>query len=240
MQLYGMRDIFLAPDGTLILTTGGSTGLLGGTVSDGLQREQDPVLRFGLEGGAPLGTVGVYPGMEWYATKGGIGPPPFAHRVSFAVRDTTLIVGTSETMSLDVRSFDGRLLGIVRVPGVDLTVTDADVQAYRALLMSRAPQDEAVRKGVMDRLDAVPPPAEKAAYSNVMVDADGNLWVGELPVGTLAPRRWTVFSPEGRLLGDVMVPDETFQILDLGADALLGVWMDDLDVQHVGVYAIRK
>jgi hypothetical protein len=207
----------------------------------GVQREENPVFRFNPGGGMPLVTVGVFPGMEWAGSEHGVGPPPFFHRTSFAFHGTTLVVGTSESMSLDVRSLGGTLLEIVRLRDVDLTVTDADVQEYRDLMFAMAPDDDTARRRMTERLDAVPILEKKAAYSELLVDPDGNLWVAGLPTGTLSATRWTVFSPEGRLLGDVAVPRrKAFQVLALASTSLLAAWMADLDVHHVGVFAIRK
>ncbi len=240
--MYGMRDAYPAPDGSVVVTSGASSGLLTEPIQQGqVQREEDPVIRFGPEGGAPLNTIGVFAGMEWYRGDRGIGPPPFQHQACFALRDTSLVVGTSDDMSLQLLSLDGDLREIIRVPGVDLAVTDADMKAFVDARLARMPPDENARKQAMDWFDGLPKPEKKAAYSRVMVDEDGDLWVAEAPVRTLAPARWTVFSPDGRLLGDVAVPsDRLFRVLDVGSTKLLGLWMDSLDVENVGVYAIEK
>ena len=52
-------------------------------------------------------------------------------------------------------------------------------------------------------------------------------------------RVWTVFDARGRFLGDVTMP-AGFTPFEIGADYVLGRWMDDLDVEYVHVYALDK
>lgn len=236
---YSTRSVALTPGGDLLLFAAGSTGLLGGRPpAQGMARERDPVLRVDLETGALLDTVGVYPGMEWYATEGGIGPPPFGHMTWFALRDSTLVVGTSEDFSVDLYGLDGRLAGIERVGGMDLAVHDGDMEAYREAWADVVDDPEALKR-LLDRLDAIPAPERKAAYSRILADDAGNLWLLEPPTGPIQPKRAFVISAEGRWLGSVALPDR-FVPLDVSASAIVGLWRDELDVQHVRVYAILK
>ncbi len=53
------------------------------------------------------------------------------------------------------------------------------------------------------------------------------------------PRRWTVFSRDGVWLGEVEMPAR-FVVMDIGEDYVAGVMRDELDVEYVHVYALRK
>ena len=75
----------------------------------------------------------------------------------------------------------------------------------------------------------------------MVLDERGALW---LRTGRhfppLAPsHEWTVFSQEGALLGTVTLPDR-FEPFHFGTDEVLGVWKDEMDVEFVRVYALRK
>ncbi len=236
---FSTRSVAVTPDRTLLLFASGSTALLDGPAPrQGMARERDPVLRVDLGTGAVLDTVGVFPGMEWYATDGGIGPPPFAHMAWFALRDSTLVVGTSEDFSVALHRLDGQLAGIERVAGMDLAVRDDDMEAYRSAFRD-AVADPQQRKRLMDRLDNVPVPERKAAYSMIFVDDEGNLWLLDPPVGPVLPSTISVISADGRYLGTVALP-ERFVPLDIRGDAMIGYWRDELDVHHAQVYAILK
>jgi hypothetical protein len=53
------------------------------------------------------------------------------------------------------------------------------------------------------------------------------------------PGRWTVFDPEGRMLGTVATPAR-FRVFEIGTDYVLGVWADDMDVEHVRLFTLEK
>lgn len=48
-----------------------------------------------------------------------------------------------------------------------------------------------------------------------------------------------MFDPQGRWLGQVKTPAR-FLVFDIGADYIAGKAIDDLDVEHVRVYALNK
>lgn len=53
------------------------------------------------------------------------------------------------------------------------------------------------------------------------------------------PRLWTVFNPEGRVLGYVETP-EGLWIHEIGEDHILGTTFVELDVEHVQVWALKR
>jgi hypothetical protein len=72
-----------------------------------------------------------------------------------------------------------------------------------------------------------------------MVVADGDLWVADYRRPSDTQPRWTVFDSTGQMLGAVAMP-ERFTPYDIGADYVLGTWRDELDVEHVQLYALEK
>jgi hypothetical protein len=48
----------------------------------------------------------------------------------------------------------------------------------------------------------------------------------------VAPSRWEVFGADGEWLGAVFTP-ERFAVMEIGADYVLGVFRDEMDVEHM-------
>lgn len=233
----GARAALPLDDGTMIVVTGGSTALLDGPLGLGISREEDPARHVGAMGEL-LGAIGPFPGGEWYITEHTMGPAPFAHHASYATRDSTLLVGTGDAPAVEVYSPAGRLVRSIRWTDGDLSVTKTDVATYRNAQVAMA-RDAQQRRITEARLASMPMPKQKPAYSRIAVDRDGDLWVGAYGGPGFSSRRWSVFSPDGRLLGTVAFPD-AFRVLDIGSRSVLGVWTDDVGVEHVAVYAIHK
>lgn len=73
-------------------------------------------------------------------------------------------------------------------------------------------------------------------FASAFVDRDQRLWVSESEWPSEAfPTRWSIFSTEGIWLGDLEAP-ERVRVLDALGSTVLGVWHDELDVQHVQVH----
>ena len=52
------------------------------------------------------------------------------------------------------------------------------------------------------------------------------------------PRTWSVFEPTGQLRAEVTMPPK-FRPYDIGADFVLGVIRDDLDVERIHMYRLH-
>jgi sugar lactone lactonase YvrE len=81
-------------------------------------------------------------------------------------------------------------------------------------------------------------PATMPAYGSFLIDAEGNLWVEEYRIRGEQPS-WAVFNPDGRFLGTVDVPADG-EIFEIGSDYVLGVWLDEADVEQVKSYGLEK
>ena len=83
---------------------------------------------------------------------------------------------------------------------------------------------------------------------SIHADAAGNLWLQPYYVAGAEPPPFEIHAPDGTWLGSVSVPpglQRTFvqyqaPYMEIGEDYILGVWTDDLDVQYVRMYELRK
>jgi hypothetical protein len=77
------------------------------------------------------------------------------------------------------------------------------------------------------------------AFSDAMVDSEGNLWVREYPLVGVRAAPWQVFSWTGSWLTTVEVPDG-LRLYAAGPDWVLGLATDELDVEVVRLLPLVK
>jgi hypothetical protein len=168
----------------------------------------------------------------------GSGPHPFGRAARFAIHDEAIHMGTGEHFQVLRYTLDGRLERLIRWPGHDLTIGDAEVAAYREAQL--AGTDDARRPVVERQLRDMPLPTAFPAFARLEVDPGGNLWIEPFrrPSASGAAE-WTVVNADGALLGTVRVPSD-LTVTDIGDDAILGVWRDALGVERIRLYALTK
>ena len=131
-------------------------------------------------------------------------------------------------------------------PGVVPKRTREEYRAWRKAAFKGPVPD------FVDRILRNEPIAETfPAFKQFLLSPDGHLWVEEYPtevddlVGIWERRysasrsRWTVFDPQGRWLGSVLMP-KGLRITEIGSDYVLGIWKDELDVSFVHLHRIVK
>lgn len=208
--------------------------------SPGTYRDSLAFLRY-----APAGTlrdtVGVFPGPEYAIVEGGaVGVVPYGRTTVHAVSGNRIHVGTQTGRGIEVYDPRGVLRRIVRLPGAEEALEPGDREAWlEALMESRDLSPEARRRVMEEYLDRVPFPPRRPAYSDLLADDSGHLWVGEYALPARDPDGWRVLDPEGRLLGTVRVP-HGFRPLDIDDHHVLGRWTDSLGVQRIRVHGLVK
>jgi len=65
------------------------------------------------------------------------------------------------------------------------------------------------------------------------------IWVADYSFPGHPAEAWSVFDTSGVWLGKVATPGG-FEIFEIGADYLLGVYRDDLTVEQVRLYGLRR
>lgn len=170
----------------------------------------------------------------------GVGQSPFSPAVSWLVAADDLYVARGDRFQVDVFSLEGKLQAIIRRDHPLVADSAAIVTRYKQYLLSL--WGSAARACGMRLLEQeFRFPRVLPAYSAVLLDPDGNLWVerfrpAEPVIHTV---RWDVFAPDGAFRGTVAMPND-FDAFDIGRDYVLGRWKDSLGVEYVRLYSLRR
>ena len=158
-----------------------------------------------------------------------------------------MFVGTNDTWQILAHDPSGRLVMILRRPDVrPEPVDDALVERWveasvERILRSGAEGREALARSAREELSALPRPPAVPAYENMLADGEGSLWVADHrpPWQDGEARTWTVFDPDGRMLGAVRTPPG-LRVLRVGGDFILGVGRSDMDVETVRMFGLWR
>jgi hypothetical protein len=228
----------LLPDGSLLVQAGRVYGP--GGVKDGLSRPPATFLHFSATG-AVLDSIAVLPGSEAFVKTQDRGftvmSPLFGRSPVHVVSGDRVILGGNDAYELAVYTPQGELKRLIRKRQAPRPVTDA---AFEALKQKRLEgMDAEWRPRLEPMIEAMPRPATMPFYSNALADDEGNLWVQEFQAPDDSVPTWTVFDPEGRMLGPVVLPDR-FRPTHIGRDFVLGVRFDELDVERVELFTLQR
>jgi outer membrane protein assembly factor BamB len=203
---------------------------------EGMVRMPEPIVRVRPDG-MVVDTIAVVPGGESFMVPEAEILPLFGRRrAQVAVAGGAVYLGTADGMTYAVHAEDGRLQRLVRAPGFDLSLTGEQVEAERnAMLTPESPP------WFRDGVAALPTPASRPGYSQLLVDATGAVWLGPYRARSEpeAPNRWQVFAADGEWLGAVSLPHR-MRVHDIGADYILGVHPDADDVEHIQLLRLRR
>jgi hypothetical protein len=215
-----------------------------GVPPGGVRREVARVVVAG-NGGVEGRMIGDYPGGEGQCLPVGTPghgcrasfPLPFGRRFfSFASRDR-IALANSDSFSVRIVDARGTPIHVVRQRREPMEVRRSDDERARSTLVEYFP--DRLRPEVQRAVDAMPHYATFPAFADVRLDRDGELWVEESRRPGDDQPVWQVFDRDGVLIGRVETP-VGLAITDIGADYLVGVWRDALDVERVRLYRYER
>lgn len=174
------------------------------------------------EGGAPA--------PKWLWTGRNSVPIPFTVNPGFDVWGDEVHVTSGPAFR--IRVFQGGRLresyGLDRAPA---PVTAADRRDYETMVLGGS-GDSQRRDDYLSVLQHPEVPTLLPAYRSLVVADNGDVWAERYTYGT-----FDVYDPEGVYLGRVESPLMVTQVL---GSRLIGVWRDELGVEHVRVYRFRR
>lgn len=186
-------------------------------------------------------SIGPFPGTEFYVRSSGrsafASSLPFGRTTEAAVIGDRFYAGHTERYEVTRYTPSGGAELILRLDRGPVAVTGDDLARYKAERLEEA--DAAFRQQTARNLEEMPYPGTFPAFADLMVDPDGNLWVLDYSRPGDERRRWVVFAPDGRARGAVETPP-ALRVLDIGRDYVLGVWQDELDVEHVRLHRLDR
>ena len=205
----------------------------------GLHRDSVLLLTYALDGEL-TDTIGRFPGDETYylieENRITSLPRPFGLESQSDVMGDRLYFGASDTYEIHVIKSDGTLERIIRRPVQNPVLEQAMADEYRDRLLERQSRMSPAFRQLSRQAEL---PETKPAYSRILVDPGGNIWVAEYPSHDDDHSLWNIFDPRGRWLGTVETPYGGY-IQQIGMDFLVGLWVDELGVEQVRSYRIDR
>ena len=240
---YHIVDFHSLRDGTFL----GEYSMDPGPVEIANRMIRPPValVRFDAEG-IGIDSIAERPGREYYSFAfeeySGSRPPLFGRRWGVATLGRQVFYGSSDLVEVEELDVAGDIARILRVPGYGLALTSAEVAAEReAYLNVDLPAGVTLHPLTRQSIEALPTPATRPAFVQMLVDPAGAVWLqlyrGQSEMDR--PPEWLVLASDGTWLGTINVPDR-FSVTDITMDAVLGVWRDDLDVEHPQVLRLTR
>lgn len=96
------------------------------------------------------------------------------------------------------------------------------------------------RRRLRRELEQEPLPDRVPAYSQLVLDAGGRLWAQRYRTRSYrGATRWDVLDPEDGWLGTVRA-SRHLDVQAIGGEWVLALWRDELDVEHVGLFDLRR
>lgn len=180
---------------------------------------------------------GTWLSSERIGSTNGSRPHPAGRGTVFDLHDGRVFVGTGERFEVQVRTPDGTLERLLRGPRIALEVTDS-VKALTLEVLLRD-VDEARRPQVRSDVSAWEWPERVPAYTGLKVDPEGIVWTRAFSVDPLDGETWSLLDPEEGYLGDIHLPPDQ-ELLEIGSDHLLVLSRNELDVERVETYGLRR
>ena len=253
-----VRGALVMPDGRIVVANGGSNELRvfdepGRHVATWGGRGEGPREFTSLSQlqdgeGEERSSLGSFAGEEWFHVSTGQGSSmgstiPFGHQVTALAWGALAAVAQNDTYEIRAFDLDGTLKRIVR-RNHDLVVpTPADVEALIESRAAEVPEAERPERRAQMRefYGDRPLPDSHPAFGEVTSDLLDHLWVREysLPGEEARNPTWTVFDPEGHVLGLMETP-AGLTIFEIGEDYILGLATDDLGVESLQLWALER
>ena len=158
-----------------------------------------------------------------------------------------IVISPADRYEIRAFSVDGTLARIVRWGQVPRSPTREDVDAYIEERVSWYPPDltpaEIAEYRTQKRKEWRSEPVAEhfPAFSSVIADKLAHLWVEEYEsvADDYPARLWTVFDPEGGVLGYFETPKD-WRIFEIGEDYILVLVRGELDVETVQVWPLER
>lgn len=215
-----------------------------GELHNGLNRAHTFYRSADLDGSLAV-DFGNRPGADFFIRDlGGRGPDarpaliPFGRVPLAATSPEHLFLSDQDDWAIQVYAPSGELVRVIRQDWDPVPISARDRRAY-IQESSEEMEDPAQREEYERYVEGLPLPENFPPFSRLLGDLEGYLWVQEFRRPGEGVGAWRVFDPEGNPVAWVSFP-ERFRPLEIGRDYVLGLSLDEVDVEHIQVFALIR
>lgn len=192
--------------------------------------------------GSPRAVIGPVRGREMYVRRdlGGlsVSEVPYSRSAVGGAWGDFVVVGENDRYQLQLYSGDGALRRIVRLERPLNTPQASDIDAYLMHSFRYVSPDGRNRIREEHQRNPIPMPPSFPSFTDMVNDRTGRLWVRDHAMPGENVSTWTIFGPTGSVVASATVPG--VEVLDVGEDYVLGKRTDDLGVESVVLFELRK
>lgn len=192
--------------------------------------------------GSLRGDLGDIPAAEMFARTSGrsfsASRLPFGRVTAAAAAPDRLWLGTGDSWQIRAFTPDARLARIVRFDLPLAPVTSDLVDADLAERLEDAADENEARQ-VRASMAEIPIPQNVPPYEYFLVDALNHLWIGEYLLPAERARTFIVIDSAGNAVGRLTMPERTRPV-HIGEDFVLGISLDDLDVERLTLWSLER
>lgn len=163
---------------------------------------------------------------------------PFGKGPAVAVAGDRFFYSSQDRYEIQVRDGEGTLIRLIRREREPQPVTEAHVSEIMEEMADEAGDTEQARE-FRRMFRQAPIPGLHPALGSIYADALGYLWVEEYRLPGDTVRNTTIFDPEGRMVGSLVLPGG-LRVEEIGPDYVLGRYADDLGVEYLRLYRLTR
>ncbi|MEK9499384.1 NHL repeat-containing protein [Gaopeijia maritima] len=198
----------------------------------GLHADSAPLMVFDLADGR-ADTVGVFTVRERFVVERrgnrSMGERPFGRAFVGAVDADRILTGEGDRFEVMERTVEGEPRAAIRRLHEAVEVDAPHRDRYVEWRLSGFRGDDGfarTARSVLSSPSLTPYPDHLPAFDRLLVDTEHHLWVRHyLPPWSETRRVWSVFDPERRWLGEVMMP-AGFELLEVAHGMAVGIHRD--------------
>lgn len=163
---------------------------------------------------------------------------PFAKTPQGTVSPNYFFFSAQDQYQVEAYDPSGKLVRLIRLEVEPIPVTTADGERHIESIVEQvgSPEQEA---GIRAQLGSLPLPDVFPPHGRLIADGMDFLWVEDFQRPGHENRSWNIFDPEGALVGRVALP-ERFNPTEIGADYVLGLGWDEMNVEYVKMYGLAR
>jgi hypothetical protein len=163
---------------------------------------------------------------------------PFGKLPVAAVSPGHFFFSDQDAWEVEVRTPDGGLVRLIRQEWDPVQVSEADRAAHIGNVVAQVGDPNQAAQ-IRSYLGGLPVPEHFPPFGTLMADLEDCLWVQDFQRPGAENRTWSIFAPDGVRIGRITFP-ERFNPAEIGSDYVLGVGWDEMNVEYVRMYGLRR